>query len=160
MWQWLGGGAILAVSFYLSVSVSRMEGRRVRQTEGFFLLLCRIRAEIAAYRTPLDRILLLFENPALGECGFLAAARSEGFAGALDLCRDRLLLDEEELRLLDAFGDRIGRGDCVEEVRLCDYTARELEKTMLRQKEEAPRRVRAARALAVTGGLMLLLFLL
>ena len=52
----LGVILLLSGSLYLCFSFSVFERRRVLQCEGFLLLLRHIRAQIACFRMPLDRI--------------------------------------------------------------------------------------------------------
>lgn len=160
MLQPIGALFLIGASFYLGYHFSVMEGRRVRQSEGFVLLLRHIRAGIVCYASPLGEIYAGFENRALEICGFLPALRAGGFAHALRLCRDRLYIEGEELCCLAAFAGQVGQGYTAEQAGLCDYTIAVMERALQRRQEEAPRRARAARSLTVCGGLMLLLLLL
>lgn len=155
------GSLLLIGTFgYLGYYFSMMEGRRVRQTEGFLFLLRHIRTGIVCFANPVEDIYSGFENPALETCGFLPALRTGGFAHALYACRERLYLEEEELRTLHAFSEEVGKSYSHEQAVICDYTIGEMEKALQRRQEEAPRRARAARSLTMCGGLMLLLLLL
>lgn len=156
------GGSLLLVglSLYACYSFSLLEERRVRQTEGFLLLLRYIRTQIACFRATVGDIYTSFENRALTECGFLAALRRIGFSEAMNASRARLYLDEEELRLLSAFGEEIGQGYAEDALALCDYTVSEMEKAMEKRRAEAPRRTRVAHSLVMTGGLVLVFLLL
>ncbi len=155
-----GSLLLVGLSLYGAYSFTLLEHRRVRQTEGFLLLIRYIRTQIACFRPTLGEIYDSFENRALLECGFLAALRERGFSSALRDTRPALYLDEEELKLLATFADEIGRSYSSEELALCDYTAREMEKAMEKRREEAPRRTRVASSLMMTGGLALVFLLL
>lgn len=151
---------LAGLTLYLCLFFTGVEGRRVRQCEGFLLLLRHIRAQITCFRTPIEQIYAGFENEALRQAGFLAALQKGGFSPALADCRAQLLLEAEEYKLLHAFGQEVGRSLTGEQAALCDYTIAELEKALAHRREEAPRRIRAARSLTLTGGLMLILVLL
>ena len=151
---------LFGLSLFFCLCVSRMERGRVRQTEGFLLLLRYVRTQISCFRTPVQEIYGSFRNPALSECGFLDALRQYGFPEALDRCTGRLYLDEEELKTLSALGRELGRSYCEDQIALCDYTLEQMERAFDRRREEAPKRTRVAHSLVLTGGLMLILVLL
>ena len=152
-------GALLLVGTfgYIGYHFSVMEGRRVRQTEGFLLLLRHIRTGIVCFSNPIEDIYRSFTNPALEACGFLPALRTGGFAHALRVCRESLYMEEEEWHTLLAFSEEVGKSYSHEQAAICDYTIAEMEKALHCRQEEAPRRARAARSLTGGGGLMLLL---
>ena len=160
MLKLMGGVLLLGCFSYIGYYVAGMEGRRVRQAEGFLLLLRHIRAGIVCFADPLAEIYHRFENEALEACGFLAALREGGFLHALHACRDCLYITAEEVRILHAFGSEVGKSNTREQAGACDYAIGELEGALRRHREEAPRRARAARSLAVCGGLALLILLL
>lgn len=159
MLQLIGAAGILSLAVYLSIVLSVMEARRVRQIEGLLLLVRHIRGEIACFRTPVGDIYATFHNEALAECGFLAVLRESGFSAALATGRETLYLAEEELATLTAFAEGVGRSYSAEQVALCDYTERELEKALAKRREEAPKRTRVLRTLSLVGGLMLVVLL-
>ncbi len=155
-----GSCLLIGLSLYGAYSFTLLENRRVRQTEGFLLLIRYIRTQIACFRPTLGEIYGSFENRTLAECGFLTALRRDGFSAALRDTRPTLYLDEEELKLLASFGEELGHSYSDEELALCDYTVSEMEKAMEKRKEEAPRRTRVASSLMMTGGLALLFLFL
>ena len=154
----LGSLLLLGLSLYGCYSFSRLEEKRVRQTEGFLLLLRYMRTRISCFRTAREDIYASFENRALSECGFLCALRAHGFAAALERMRPQLYL--EELRLLSSFGEELGQGYSEEEVILCEGAIKEMEQAMEKRRSEAPRRTRVAHSLVMTGGLALVFLLL
>ena len=79
---------------------------------------------------------------------------------ALMAGRETLYLGGEELAILTAFAEGVGRSYSAEQIALCDYTLRELEKALARRREEAPKRTRVLRTLSLVGGLMLVILLL
>ncbi len=160
MLQLIGAIGVMALSAYLAFSFSKMEGKRVRQIEGFLLLIRHIRAEIACFRTPVADIYAGFSHAALAECGFLESLRERGFSAALAAGQGELYLEEEEMATLSAFGEGVGRSYSGEQIALCDYTIGELEKALSRRREEAPKRARVLRTLSIAGGLMLVILLL
>ncbi|MBQ8351154.1 MAG: hypothetical protein IJY20_03810 [Clostridia bacterium] len=160
MLQIIGGGLLLGSFSYFGHYLAGLEGRRVRQMEGFLLLVRHVRTGIVCFAEPMEEIYRRFENEALETCGFLPALREGGFASALHVCRDRLYIGAEEGRALAAFAREVGKSYSREQAAVCDYTIGELEAALRRHQEEAPRRARAARSLAVCGGLALLILLL
>lgn len=152
----LGGTA-----FWLCRSLARFESRRIRQTEGFLLLLRHMKAMISCFRAPVREIYDGFACRALEECGFLDALRMRGdFGEAVAICRDRIYLDEEEINLLAAFGHELGKSYRDEEVEGCDYYIGEFERAYAARREEHPNRVRFYRSLVITGALMLVIVLI
>lgn len=156
----LGSLLLVGLSLYGCYSFSLLEEKRVRQTEGFLLLLRYMRTRISCFRTAREDIYASFENRALSECGFLCALRAHGFAAALERMRPQLYLDEEELLLLSSFGEELGQGYSEEEVILCEGAIKEMEQAMEKRRSEAPRRTRVAHSLVMTGGLALVFLLL
>ena len=82
MLRMIGAIMILAASAGVGYCFSAAEGGRVRQIEGFLLLLRHIRNGIVTYASPVEEIYNRFENTALETCGFLPALRTGGFAHA------------------------------------------------------------------------------
>lgn len=150
-----------AMTYYLCHSLTRFESRRIRQTEGFLLLLRHIKAMISCYRAPVREIYDGFSCRALEECGFIDALRLEGsFERAIQICRERIYLEEEEINLLTAFGRELGKSYRDEEVESCDYYIGEFERAFAGRREEHPKRVKLYRSLVITGALMLVIVLI
>ena len=84
----------------------------------------------------------------------------QGLAVALQEGEGLLGLEAEELRPLFAFAATLGKGEAEGEVQLCIRTEAELERGLLKRREEAPRRTRVSQTLSISGALMLLLLLL
>lgn len=157
----IGALLLLGCSFYLGACLAAVEKWRVRQYEGFLLFVRHIRNSITCFQTPIEEIYAAFANVALERCGLLPALRAGcNLPAALHRCRDSLYVEAEEWRTLSAFASEVGKSYTQEQARICDYTIKELEAALHRQKEEGPRRARGARALAVCGGLALLILLL
>ena len=155
-----GALTLLILTLYLCYEATSMERRRVRQTEGFLLLLRHIRSQISCFCTPVRDILSSFENEALERSGFLCEARSGDFVSALDICKDRIYLDTEEINLLIAFGEELGKSYREEQIENCDYYIGELENLYGKRREEQPKRARLFRSLVLTCGLMVIIVFL
>ena len=160
MLQIVGSILLLGSSAAVGWQLARVEMDRVQHTEGLLLLLRHIRTGIVCYANPITDIYKDFQNPALERCGFLPCLRSGGLLQALDACGNRLHVDGEDMRTLRSFAASVGRGFSRDQAAICDYTIAALERSLTHRQGEAPRRVRAAGALSVCGGLMLLLLLL
>ena len=157
----LGVILLLSGSLYLCFSFSAFERRRVLQCEGFLLLLRHIRAQIACFRMPHDRIWESYSSAELARCGFLDALREKGdFTQALLAVRSQIWLSREELDLLLAFGGELGRSYFEDQVSCCDYYIGELEQAYAERRSEQPKRVKLYRSLFLTGSLMLVIILL
>lgn len=156
------GGSLFLLAFGLLLSrgLVRAEEDRVRQTEGFLLLLRHARTSISCFRTPLRDIWQSFENRALAECGFLPLLQRDGFSAALIAASPHLYLGKEDLRLLTSFGYEIGKSRFEEQITLCNYTVERLEASYARCVEEVPARRRTVGTVVMTGTLMLILVLL
>ena len=152
---------LLCGSLYLCVSFSLFERRRLEQCEGFLLLIRHVKAQIACFHMPLSRIWQTFSSRELERCGFLSALRESGdFEAALDACRGRIWLSEDELGLLRAFAGELGRSYLEEQMACCDYYIGELERAYAQRRTARPARTRLFRSLFLTGGLMLVILLL
>ena len=99
-----GALTLLLITLYMCLEASRMEMRRVRQTEGFLLLLRHIKAQISCFCTPLCDIYRDFENDSLSSVGFVSALREGGFSYALEACRGKIYLESEVINMLLGFG--------------------------------------------------------
>ena len=159
MLQIVGSLLLLGSSAAIGWQLARREIERVQHTEGLLLLLRHIRTGIVCYANPITDIYAGFQHPGLERCGFLPCLRSRGFLQALDTC-GRLRVDAEDMRTLRAFAAAVGRGFSRDQAAICDYTIAALERSLACRQGEAPRRARAAGALSLCGGLMLLLLLL
>lgn len=159
MLRFAGALLLIGLLLYLCLLHTRREERRVRECEGFLLLVRHIRAEIGAFRTPLDRAIAGFGNPALEEAGLLPLARERGLGPALEECCERLLLDGEDMKCLLAFAEGVGKGYTQQALALCERTEGALSSALEKRKSEAPARARTGQALLLFGGLSLLLLL-
>ncbi|MBQ8173825.1 MAG: stage III sporulation protein AB [Clostridia bacterium] len=154
-----GAALILTASLLLAVSLSASEQKKLRRSEGLLLLVRHIREQIGCFHAPLPAICASFSHKELEECGFLSVLQQDGLAAALEKSGPALDLSEEELHPLFSFADSLGRGQTEGELRLCDHTATELEKTLAKRREELPRRTRVLQTLFVSGALMLVILL-
>ena len=152
-----GAATLLLITLYLCYEASRMELRRVRQTEGFLLLIRHIKAQISCFCAPLADIFEEFENSSLESIGFTAALREGGFSYAVEKCREKIYLDPEEINMLSSFGEELGKSYREEQLECCDYYIGELESSYSRTRDEQPRRSRLYRSLLLTGGLMVII---
>ena len=148
---------LLIITAYLCYEASALEAKRVRQAEGFLLLLRHVKAQISCFCTPTCEIFASFENEALSDIGFLERLSKGDFCTALEESRDKIYLDEEEINLLTAFGRELGKGYRQEEIEGCDYYIGELENAYAKKREEQPKKSRLYRSLVLTGGLMLII---
>lgn len=155
-----GISTLLILTVYLCYEATSMEAKRVRQTEGFLLLLRHIKAQISCFCTPVCDIFSSFENEALACIGFLDTLKKNDFSSALDICREKIYLDGEEINLLSAFGEELGKSYRQEQIENCDYYIGELESSYTRRREEQPRKSRLYRSLVLTGGLMVIIVFL
>ena len=158
--KWCGSFMLLILTLYLCYEASAMERRRVRQTEGFLLLLRHIKSQISCFCTPVRDIFFSFENDSLERTGFLSEAKKGDFVSALNSCRDKIYLDGEEINLLLAFGEELGKSYRDEEIKNCDYYIRELENLYSKRREEQPNKSRLYRSLVLTCGLMVIIVFL
>lgn len=148
---------LLTITAYLCYQASRLEMKRVRQAEGFLLLLRHVKAQISCFCAPTCDIFSSFENEALSDIGFLEELKKGDFCRAVSLCRDKIYLDEGEINLLIAFGHELGKGYRQQEIEGCDYYISELECAYAKKREEQPKKSRLYRSLVLTGGLMLII---
>ncbi len=152
-----GAIALLTVTLYLCIQASSMEIRRVRQTEAFLLLLRHIKAQISCFCMPLCDIFRDFENDSLASVGFISVLRERGFRAAIEECREKIYLDEEEINMLCGFGDELGKSYRESEMEFCDYYISTLEQSYSKSREQQPARSRLYRSLLLTGGLMVII---
>ena len=155
-----GALTLLLITLYMCLEASRMEMRRVRQTEGFLLLLRHIKAQISCFCTPLCDIYRDFENDSLSSVGFLSALREGGFSYALEVCRGKIYLEHDVINMLLGFGEELGKSYREEQLEFCDYYISQLECSYDKNRKEQPQRSRLYRSILMTGGLMVIIVLI
>lgn len=154
----IGAALLLGLTVYVALEFSLMEGRRLRQIEGFLLLLRHIKAQISCFCMPTADIYRGFSNESLEESGLLASlCETNEFAKSIKDCRERLYLEDEEINLMLAFGGELGKSYRGEQIDCCDYYISEFESTYSARREEHPRRTRLMRSLLLSGGLMVII---
>lgn len=156
----LGSLAMLGIAAVLAARGVAVFRERLLQLEGFVLLLRSIREQIACFRTPTREILAAFQNPALERAGFLAAAKRDGMAAALEESRERLYLDGEELGPLREFSAGLGGGYADEEVARCELCLARLTEAVARRREALPKAAKLYRTLVLGGALAVIIVLI
>ena len=146
-----------AVFLFLSL-LTREERRRVEECEGLLLLLRHLRARVSAYSLPRDEIYRTFSHDALEKCGFLSLLRQRGLQTALS--SGTLAPDGEMLRPLVAFSEGEGQRLKEEELSAVSLAIEEMEARLAEAKRRLPERLRLSRTLVLTGGMMVVIFLL
>ena len=156
----LGILTLLSITLYFCYELTMLEKRRLRQTEGFLLLLRHIRAEISCFCSPLCEIFDAFQNESLEECGFLSALKSSNLSEAIEKTRSRIYLEQEEINMLGALASQLGSSYRDQQIELCDYYIGEFENLFTKTREEHPKRSKLCRGVVLTGGLMLIIVLI
>jgi hypothetical protein len=154
----LGALLFIAALFAAAAHLSRAERRRLCEAEGLYLLLLHIKTEISERALPLGEIYAAFENEALSRSGFLSVLKTEGLAAAL--ASPCLSLPPEDTHALSLFAASAGKRFWEEELAACERELLRCEEVLEAYKREAPRRVKIKRTLVLSGGGMVLLFLL
>lgn len=155
-----GALGILLAAAVLAARGGSVFRERIRQLEGFLLLLRHLRDEIGVLHTPKDRILSGFSHPALARAGITGAALRAGLPAALAAAADRLYLDHEEMAILEGFAADLGSGYAPEEVARCDLAIARLTAKLTARREALPQTARLFRTLLVSGAAAIVLMLI
>ncbi len=155
-------GAVLVGGCFFSLfrAYLEKEKKKVSEGEGFLALLRFLRAEIASFGSPTEKIFSRFSCEVLSDCGFIELLRKEGFSAALSSSRPRLSVSEEVYTLLSSFGEELGRRYLPEELARLDYYIDALGAHLEGVKRDSPKRSRLCRALLFcAAGMVIILFL-
>ena len=153
----VGVACLFAVALLICRMIGEYERRRICESEEMLAFLRAIKCGISGGLLPLSEIYLSHESASLTECGFLLALRrGEKWDAALQ----KTLLPDGIKNRLAAFGASLGRSRRENEIELCDYYIRELEKELEAVRREGAARQKSHRALTVTATLMLVILLL
>lgn len=156
----LGAVGILLAAAMLAARGGAVFRERIRQLEGFLLLLRHIRDEIGVLHTPTDRIFSGFSHPALARAGLTGACLAGGLSSALRAAAERLYLNREEMAVLEGFADALGSGYTAEEVARCDLAIARLTAALSARRDSLPDAARLFRTLLVSSAAAIVLVLI
>lgn len=156
----LGALGILIAAAVLAARGSTVFWERIRQMEGFLLLLRHIREQIGVLNTPKEQLFTGFSHPALTRAGITEAALGGGLSSALAGAEERLYLDSEEIAILEGFAAALGSSYAAEEVARCDLAIARLTAAIGTRRESRPQAARLFRTLLVSGAAAIVLVLI
>lgn len=150
------GSVIIALSaIFVAVSHCRFQERKLRTLDGFIALIMYIKGQVDCYALPLCDILSLVPAEIFYDCNCPEGADSlEEIIG-----ESRIYLEEESLRLVEAFASEFGSTFRGEQLRRCDYYVSSLVEQRRVLAEEVVKRSRVGSALWICSSLGLLILL-
>lgn len=131
-----------------------------KRLSALHLLMKTIRARIACFSEPLNKIYEDFYDEALDTCGFLSVLKEKGLAFALKEKEASLFLPKEATEQLCGFASLLGKSFTEDQLKHCDYYLERFEDTLARLEEEYPRKRKLAKTLSLSLGLLAFLLLL
>lgn len=131
--------------------------KKTRRVNDYLELVRYIRTQIDCFSRPIGDILATYPGPVC-----FASVEFCGDPGATlkTIISTDVYLSDEVKTTLSAFAENIGGGTKEESVRLCDFTATELERLSKKYSEEYPEKARLWRTLPCLALLSLLILLL
>ncbi len=153
----LAGSIIVAASSLLvAISHRRFLERKLRTLDGFISLIMYIKGQVDCYALPLYEILMSIPPEILCNCNCPEGVES------LDelIVESKIYLDDESLRLLEAFCVEFGSVFRSEQLRRCDFYAESLveERKVLADEIIKSGRVGSALSICSSIGLLILLW--
>ena len=151
----VGGIIVIISSVFVAVAHRNFQERRLRTLDGFIALLMYIKGQVDCYALPLYEILMSVPPEILCNCNCPEGAES------LDelVSESRIYLEEESLRLLEAFSVEFGSTFREEQLRRCDFYLNSLVEERKRLSEDVVKRSRVGSALSICSSLGLLILL-
>ena len=151
----VGSIVVVASSVFVAISHRAFQEKRLRTLDGFIALLMYIKGQVDCYALPLYEILTGIPAGLLCDCNC-----PEG-AGSLDelVSESRIYLEDESLRLLEAFSLEFGSTFREEQLRRCDFYISSLVEERMRLSEDVKRRAKVGGALSVCSMLGLIILL-
>lgn len=163
--KWLGAGLILVMGGFASLSMNRMERRRLEVLDSYISLLRYIKGQINCYAMPVEEILSAADPSLLSSCLGEYSESSVGDRGKkLSLVSmieaARLYMEPETERLLQNFTSELGQTFRAEQVMRCEDYIQALSAERHKLAEATPMRVRvnSILSLCTTLGLVILLW--
>ena len=147
---------ILAAGTVTALILRREATARLTQLDGFISLLRYIRACIASYNTPIDRILASCDAEILKKCGV------KGVPKDIDTLRASLnpRPEAEVASTLSSFASEFGTGFRDEQLRSLDYHISRLESLRAPMADSTEKRKRLVTALCLSGAAAIAIFLI
>lgn len=132
---------------------SSMLTRRVRSLEAFVRLFDALAGRISAFSTPINEFFASYSDETLEACGFLSRI-GNGFCEAVNECSRALCLEDDDIKLLVAFGDGLGAMSASEEAKRCLYYKDECDKSAAAARAELPVKTRLLKSAGVMCGVL------
>ena len=152
----LAGSVIIAASSVLiAISHRRFLEKKLRTLDGFISLIMYIKGQVDCYALPLYEMLMSLPPEILGNCNCPEGVES------LDelICESRIYLDDEGIRLLEAFCFEFGSVFRTEQLRRCDFYVESLVERRKLLADEVIKSSRVGSALSICSSIGLLILI-
>ena len=151
----IGGASIVICSIFFAISHRRFEERRLRTLDGLIALITYIKGQVDCFALPIKEILSRLPAEIFYDCNC-----PEG-ADSIDeiVAECRIYLEEESLRLVEAFASEFGSTFREEQLRRCDYYISSLGAERHVLVDEVTKRSRVGSALWICSSLAILILL-
>lgn len=116
-----------------------------------------ISVSVSLYKTPLDEIFNGIKNAELQNCGFTKHLDGGIFYAAK---KSGLLAADEEVELIRAFDEKIGKGTAEESEKLCSYTISRLKSIEDKLRRELPEKQKVYNTVSVLAGVSAVIILI
>lgn len=157
----LGGGLILLCALMVGREYSSYIARRIEQHGGFIALAGHAESKIGEFLSSGRELWLEFNNSALEEVGLLPLLKEgEGACSAYSKIEKRLALSDDTKKKLSTFFNEFGSGYRDRELSRASALKKELEISLIADKEELEKNAKVLNALLVGGGVGLIILLL
>jgi len=157
--KFFGAAVLLAASFFLGASMIRDERGKIDEACSILDLIKYIKDNIEHFVKPLPDIFASYNNSVLEKNGFLTSVRENGIHLTAEKIEDYFHTDSELLSIFGDFCRSIGGGYKDDEVRLCSYTANQIEKRIEKMRDDYSSRSKLYRTIPPLFALSVVLIL-
>ena len=154
-----GAAAVVIGSFGIGRLLSRNERDSLAEGEAFLSLIRHIRHCISCYNTPLSKIIAEYDDRILQCIGFTPSFETS-WNQSLLFCEKNMSSDKETVKLLYAFGERLGVGYRDDQIACCDYYIEQLDGHLSKKREELPTREKILFSTSLLFGFLLVIILI
>ncbi len=159
MLKLIGVCAMAAGTLLVSRELAEKRKERLLLCEEFYRFVSHIRLQISCFLRPANELAEGFQSELLSKIGFLASIAEQGVYNAFEDVREKLLLSEDEKRVLGGLFSSLGTGYMENEIKQIDAYGAELYRLLEKERADLPKRSRLVNTLlgAASLGIIILL---
>ena len=151
----IGSLLIALAGMSLAAAYCRFEKKKLNVLDGFISLLFYIKGQIDCYSLPPDKILSSVSEDILQSCN----CREKPDSIEQMIKNSKIYLEDESMRLLNAFSAEFGSTYREEQLKRCDYYIQALSEQRRRLSDDLPAKSKIGSALCICSSLGIMIIL-